>query len=257
MKCIFCDEENEAKSVEHIVPESLGNKDYVVEKGAVCDNCNARFSKIEGKFLQNSVFAMEKSRMGAVTKKGKPGKGKIGSIEVEGDEEFKKQHIKIKGLDESNMEYDPSTGTVKVKVASFDKSEGASSKVFLMMGLESIYTSRRRLFEEFDFSELKAHLVGTDNKDWPFITASKTIGNFMRIPTNNPRKKLEAIRCELHYRKHCEDVLLFRFQYGAVAVIINLLNRNTGWIAEYSDSFSDVQIFPEHYRKKVDRRHKK
>ena len=40
MICIFCRNENNAKSVEHIVPESFGNNFYILPKGVVCDECN-------------------------------------------------------------------------------------------------------------------------------------------------------------------------------------------------------------------------
>jgi hypothetical protein len=40
--CIICDTPNEAKAIEHIVPESMGNTFYVLEKGDVCDPCNNR-----------------------------------------------------------------------------------------------------------------------------------------------------------------------------------------------------------------------
>lgn len=69
MHCIFCNLENQAKSVEHIVSEAFGNKDYVAQKGRVCDSCNNNFSKFEGVALSNSIFAMERARNGIPTKK--------------------------------------------------------------------------------------------------------------------------------------------------------------------------------------------
>ena len=69
--CIFCNKENQAKSIEHIVSESFGNKQYIVERGRVCDDCNSRFSKFEGEALSNTVFVMERAIFGIETKKGK------------------------------------------------------------------------------------------------------------------------------------------------------------------------------------------
>lgn len=44
MKCIFCkDSSDNSTSVEHIIPESLGNKD-ILPKGIVCDSCNNYFA---------------------------------------------------------------------------------------------------------------------------------------------------------------------------------------------------------------------
>ncbi|MBO5921575.1 MAG: hypothetical protein J6Q48_04230, partial [Bacteroidaceae bacterium] len=46
MKCIFCKQEStNAKSVEHIIPETLGNKTFVLPLGMVCDQCNNYFSR--------------------------------------------------------------------------------------------------------------------------------------------------------------------------------------------------------------------
>ncbi|WP_156532394.1 HNH endonuclease [Agrobacterium vitis] len=53
MRCIFCKKSSSSsKSVEHIIPESLGNKRHVLPKGIVCDGCNNYFSrKVEKQFL--------------------------------------------------------------------------------------------------------------------------------------------------------------------------------------------------------------
>lgn len=53
MRCIFCKSVSDAcVSIEHIVPESLGNKEHVLPKGWVCDTCNNYFAReIEGPFL--------------------------------------------------------------------------------------------------------------------------------------------------------------------------------------------------------------
>lgn len=58
MQCIFCKGcSDESKSVEHIIPESLGNKDYVLPKGVVCDKCNNYFAtNIEKKLLEMPYF---------------------------------------------------------------------------------------------------------------------------------------------------------------------------------------------------------
>lgn len=49
-KCIFCKQDStDSQSVEHIIPESLGNDELILDKGIVCDKCNNYFSReIEG-----------------------------------------------------------------------------------------------------------------------------------------------------------------------------------------------------------------
>lgn len=72
-KCIFCQEDSSSsKSVEHIVPESLGNTQYILPKGVVCDKCNNYFSrKIEGKILSYPDFQLDRFLMAIPSKKRK------------------------------------------------------------------------------------------------------------------------------------------------------------------------------------------
>lgn len=58
MNCIFCKSDStNSKSVEHIVPESLGNKSHTLPPGIVCDKCNNYFAtKIEKYFLESGAI---------------------------------------------------------------------------------------------------------------------------------------------------------------------------------------------------------
>lgn len=73
MECIFCHKDSStSKSIEHIIPESLGNKDYFLPTGYVCDECNHYFAiKIEKELLSQSYFVSMRSRNEILTKKGK------------------------------------------------------------------------------------------------------------------------------------------------------------------------------------------
>lgn len=54
MRCLFCKKDStNTKSVEHIVPESLGNKTFILPLGYVCDKCNNYFAReVEKPFLE-------------------------------------------------------------------------------------------------------------------------------------------------------------------------------------------------------------
>lgn len=58
MRCIFCKKDSSSsRSVEHIIPESLGNKAHILPRGIVCDKCNNYFSlKIEKPLLELPYF---------------------------------------------------------------------------------------------------------------------------------------------------------------------------------------------------------
>lgn len=77
MICIFCKKDSSSSiSVEHIVPESLGNKSHILEKGIVCDTCNNYFSlKIEKPVLELAFFNDLRFRNKIESKKGKIPKG--------------------------------------------------------------------------------------------------------------------------------------------------------------------------------------
>ena len=84
MQCIFCHKESaSSKSIEHIVPESLGNKHHFLPKGYVCDQCNNYFSvKIENELLRQPYFVSLRFRNEILTKKGKFVKEKMFFPEV-------------------------------------------------------------------------------------------------------------------------------------------------------------------------------
>jgi hypothetical protein len=73
-RCIFCKRDSrDSVSVEHILPESLGNKEHTLPRTVVCDRCNNYFStSIERPVLEsgqfviarfNSVIPSKKDRM--------------------------------------------------------------------------------------------------------------------------------------------------------------------------------------------------
>ena len=61
MFCIFCKKEStSSRSVEHIIPESLGNVSHTLPVGVVCDKCNNYFArKVEKPFL-DSLYIQER-----------------------------------------------------------------------------------------------------------------------------------------------------------------------------------------------------
>lgn len=73
MNCLFCNQNSDnSKSVEHIIPESLGNKEHVLPKGLVCDNCNHYFAnKVEKPLLEQPYFRNVRHRAGIESKKGR------------------------------------------------------------------------------------------------------------------------------------------------------------------------------------------
>lgn len=73
MRCIFCKIiSTNSKSVEHIIPESMGNKEHILRKGVVCDKCNQYFShKVEKEVMDTHYFKHLRHRNDIESKKGK------------------------------------------------------------------------------------------------------------------------------------------------------------------------------------------
>lgn len=73
MRCIFCKKDSsDSVSIEHVIPESLGNKKFTLPKGAVCDSCNNYFaSKVEKYVLETDEFKNIRSNQEIKNKKGK------------------------------------------------------------------------------------------------------------------------------------------------------------------------------------------
>lgn len=70
--CLFCREVSGGfASVEHIVPESMGNTTFVLPRGVVCDRCNhGILSDLDNALCGFSPFAMRRTMLGIPSKGG-------------------------------------------------------------------------------------------------------------------------------------------------------------------------------------------
>jgi len=73
LRCIFCKSDSaSSRSVEHIIPESLGNKSHVLPKGVVCDACNNYFAReVERPFLDSPSMRVLRFHQALESKKGR------------------------------------------------------------------------------------------------------------------------------------------------------------------------------------------
>ncbi len=164
MSCIFCNSTIGLNSIEHIVPESLGNQWYMLSKGEFCSTCNNRFSKFENTALNNSILGLERARLGIKTKNGNPGIGNSSDIKFTGSDTFERGLITISGLRNAKPQLvDAKKGLFEITVPSFTKSENASAKLFLKIGFESLYKSRSDIFNKYNFMNLLNCVLGNEN----------------------------------------------------------------------------------------------
>jgi hypothetical protein len=73
MRCVFCKQcSDDSVSIEHIIPESLGNTKTILPIGAVCDSCNNYFSsKVEKHVSESDEFKYLRSHQVIKNKKRK------------------------------------------------------------------------------------------------------------------------------------------------------------------------------------------
>lgn len=70
MRCIFCKQDSStSRSVEHIIPESIGNSDHVLPVGTVCDGCNNYIAREVEKPLLDSLYFRERRFYAGLTNK--------------------------------------------------------------------------------------------------------------------------------------------------------------------------------------------
>lgn len=71
MRCIFCRQDSShSRSVEHIIPYSLGNRSHVLPRGIVCDACNNYFSReVERPFLEAPAIKLLRFHQGLESRK--------------------------------------------------------------------------------------------------------------------------------------------------------------------------------------------
>lgn len=73
MRCLFCKEDSQSsRSVEHILPESIGNVSHTLPQGVVCDGCNNYFArKVEKPFLECPPIALLRFEQAVPSKRGR------------------------------------------------------------------------------------------------------------------------------------------------------------------------------------------
>ncbi len=126
--------------------------------------------------------------------------------------------------------------------------------MLLKTGIESLYKSRRKIYKKYELKDLKEYLQTISNTDWPFVTTNHELGESISVPRFTDKYELNKIHCELTYLELDDDTLLFKFWYGVVTMIINLLNRNLDWIEETGKHDKNMGLHPEHYIAKLNRK---
>jgi len=251
MNCILCNNTETLPSIEHIIPESMGNKKYFLPKGHICENCNNLFSKFEKEVLSNTAIGFERTRFATPTKKGKLPFAQVGKVKMEGTDT--ENIINLSGMEKKNVQnLDPETGTFQVILPGFQGNEMPVAKFLLKVGYLSLFKSKKKIFNGYDFSELKDYLLNKSNIDWPFVTTQKEVYEFDNITSFTEKYYLKKCHILLLFNQLNNNTLLFRLEYGGFKTTINLLNRQLDWLKQYSiNQGKQTAFYPAHIRKNL------
>ena len=114
-----------------------------------------------------------------------------------------------------------------------------------------LYTSKRNIYDKYNFSDLKDYLLGITNTDWPFLLTDAELTKFKSIPEQYLKYQLKKRRIILRYAELNQETLLFKFQFGSVPMLLNLVNRNLSWFKEYRNADATAQLYPKHFVTKL------
>lgn len=181
--CLFCRNKNNTfQNIEHIIPESLGNKVYVLPPGIVCDKCNQYFSKLENYFCHHHLSSAKKLLYLDKTKKGKPPslplqKGELRK-EQNGRIKFKQSILQGKEAEQLSIIFYANEVIIK---GSWPLPETYSEKISRFLakcGIETLYLKEGKLAyeKEFDFVRQYAR-YGGKNDFIPFLWGKQTQRN--------------------------------------------------------------------------------
>lgn len=186
MSCIFCGSNGPFNTIEHIIPESLGNTDDLLNNG-VCDKCQSYIGKeIENYVLNNSPFAFWRVIYGIKTKKGKTpfydisqtSKGKIPDNHSFSDKglviypanNLSEDIIEVEITDE-NLLKDILSGEKKsIKIVVTPKMLIHMGRFLGKMALEFYYKRFGKKVYNKEFDAIRNYVrYGTTNEIWPIL----------------------------------------------------------------------------------------
>ena len=216
-QCIFCKSTtNPFSSVEHIFPESLGNKEKILPKGMVCDVCNnGTLSKLDEELLEFEPIKLLKTIHGVASKSGKVPPANFNNVRIESPTPG---HVSIQVNSSKNLE-DQSDQGFKLNFRGNRKMDATRNKLlareFYKIGLELVCLDHGQEFalsERFD--DVREIILG--KKDF--------IG-YLAIGTNE-----KSLRSGIYYFPIKDEVTgsefyIFDFNYMFVRILFDMERR--------------------------------
>lgn len=246
MNCLFCQQSSaNSKSVEHIVPESLGNKQFILDKGWVCDKCNNYIAiKIEQPVLQMPFFSQHRHDLDVESKKGKipSKKGFLLDDQTSGvtlhKDKNKKERIEIDKMVVDQLLAEGVGDGIPLITVEFaaPPNDIYVSKLLGKMAIEFwAYKAMINNWDDFSynqecFNSLKNYVrKGRKDEFWPY-TARPIYNSEAGFKDDTGYFKV-VFTCDFILTQ--EQQLLFQFLFVGTEFTINMINPNTQSILQW------------------------
>ena len=233
--CIFCNKNGPFSSVEHVIPESLGNDIVILDKGWVCDECNNALSAFENSVLSKSILGIERCRLGVITKKKKPARSKTYGITWFAEPD-KPQNVLSAETDWENYPIlrNKNFSGEKIAIPIHDETCEDIARLLLKIGIEITAIALQAGHPDIqgNFSEAKKHILSLDQELWPyFLIRSSGIERYVTsIFKNSPQEHNYIRSCGFDIFLHlAENEVIMFFSYGCFCAGISLTSRGTNW----------------------------
>lgn len=187
--CLFCHNEdvNQFSQEEHIIPESLGNRTYVLPKGIVCDKCNSYFSKLDKYFCHHHLGSAHKLLARYKTKKGKPPSMPLEAGEVRQDEtgdiHFHQSLIAGKEGEQFSISFFANDVVIRANLPLPDTHSKKMSRFLAKAGIETLYLKMENTALQPDFDFVRNYARFGSRRDFvPFLWCAqprRTIDSFI------------------------------------------------------------------------------
>jgi hypothetical protein len=241
-KCIFCASNESFSSVEHIIPESLGNNILVLKKGWICDKCNNVCSAFESVVLNNSIFGAERARLGVITKQGKPSRSKVWKVFWNSEPLMEENIISIEAdLSKIPIIWDSETKG-RMVFSLHDKTNYSISKMLLKIGIEILEVTRA--VENLSLEDAKQYVINKSNQEWMYIILQSDVTKYLTSMfafTPDEHKYINSLGFDIYFQEVNQEVILF-FKYGYLMIGIALTSRKTEWIEDLKKEWKALYV---------------
>lgn len=215
--CLFCKSKtNTFLSIEHIYPESLGNKEKILPKGIVCDTCNNGVLSTLDSFLVNfDPIIFCRTFYGVESKSGKVPKASFSSLSLDNPS---KKHVNLRLKRKNKQDFIETTNGFNLKfigktVMSI-KNIKLLARALYKIGLELLCLDQGQnacLGDKFD--DIRNIILG--NKDF---------NGYLLFGTNKLPDKL-GVYYRLIQIDGGTEIALFEFNYMFFKVIFDIERR--------------------------------